>query len=333
MPLNSFLMHTLDELQSLYATYLIENSYKQTPISLYEPVNYILSLGGKRLRPLFSLMAFELYDHKIDKALCIAHAVEVFHNFTLVHDDIMDQAEMRRGKLTVHSKYGVNTGILSGDVMLILAYESLLRFKVPSSIPSLVHIFNQFAREVCEGQEMDMLFETSSEVTLSAYEKMISLKTAVLLAGALKMGAIAAGANDKDADKLYHFGLNIGIAFQIQDDYLDTFGTQAQVGKQIGGDIIQNKKTYLILKALSLGNRLQKQTLTDLFDSKNGISAEEKIQKVTDILKELNIPKEAKIRKQYYFDLAMKSLDEIQVLPEKKELLRKVAFQLLDREN
>ena len=326
-------MHTLDELQSLYATYLKEHNYHQEPMTLYEPVNYILSLGGKRLRPLFSLMAFELFEKDTQKALCIAHAIEVFHNFTLVHDDIMDQAEMRRGKLTVHAKYGVNSGILSGDVMLILAYESLLQFHAQEKIPALVRIFNQFAREVCEGQEMDMLFETSSEVTLSAYEKMISLKTAVLLAGALKMGAIAAGANDKDADKLYHFGLNIGIAFQIQDDYLDTFGTQAQVGKQIGGDIIQNKKTYLILKALSLGNRLQKKTLTDLFDSKNGISAEEKIQKVTDILKELNIPKEAKIRKQYYFDLAMKSLDEIQVLPEKKELLRKVAFQLLDREN
>ncbi|MEY3323268.1 MAG: hypothetical protein RLZZ417_2851 [Bacteroidota bacterium] len=326
-------MHTLDELQSLYATYLKEHNYHQEPMTLYEPVNYILSLGGKRLRPLFSLMAFELFEKDTQKALCIAHAIEVFHNFTLVHDDIMDQAEMRRGKLTVHAKYGVNSGILSGDVMLILAYESLLQFYAQEKIPALIRIFNQFAREVCEGQEMDMLFETSSEVTLSAYEKMISLKTAVLLAGALKMGAIAAGANDKDADKLYHFGLNIGIAFQIQDDYLDTFGTQAQVGKQIGGDIIQNKKTYLILKALSLGNRLQKQTLTDLFDSKNGISAEEKIQKVTDILKELNIPKEAKIRKQYYFDLAMKSLDEIQVLPEKKELLRKVAFQLLDREN
>ena len=326
-------MHTLDELQSLYATYLNENSYKKEPISLYEPVNYILSLGGKRLRPLFSLMAFELYDNKIDKALCIAHAVEVFHNFTLVHDDIMDQAEMRRGKLTVHSKYVVNTGILSGDVMLILAYESLLRFKVPANIPSLVHIFNQFAREVCEGQEMDMLFESSSEVTLAAYEKMISLKTAVLIAGALKMGAIAAGATESDALKLYDFGLNIGVAFQIQDDYLDTFGSQAQVGKQIGGDIIQNKKTFLILKALELGNQHQKQDLLDLFNTENVLTPQEKVKKVTAILTELNIPDEAKRRKQYYFEKGMKSLEEVQVMTEKKELLRKVAFQLLEREN
>jgi geranylgeranyl diphosphate synthase type II len=326
-------MNTLDELHALYATYLKENIYHQEPATLYEPVNYILSLGGKRLRPLFTLMAFELFDRNIKKALCIAHAVEVFHNFTLVHDDIMDQADMRRGKLTVHTKYGVNAGILSGDVMLILAYESLLRFQMSDKIPNLVRVFNQFAREVCEGQEMDMLFETSSEVTLSTYEKMISLKTGVLLAGALKMGAIAAGSTNDDAEKLYHFGLNIGVAFQIQDDYLDTFGTEAQVGKQIGGDIIQNKKTFLILKALSLGNTHQKQTLMDLFDPKNGISGQEKINKVTEILRELSIPQEAKLRKQYYFELAMKSLDEVQVLQEKKELLRKVAFQLLEREN
>jgi geranylgeranyl diphosphate synthase type II len=245
----------------------------------------------------------------------------------------MDQAEMRRGKLTVHAKYGVNTGILSGDVMLILAYESLLRFKVPASIPSLVHIFNQFAREVCEGQEMDMLFESSSEVTLVAYEKMISLKTAVLIAGALKMGAIAAGATESDALKLYDFGLNIGVAFQIQDDYLDTFGSQAQVGKQIGGDIIQNKKTFLILKALELGNQHQKQDLLDLFNSENDFLPREKVKKVTAILTELNIPDEAKRRKQFYFEKGMKSLEEVQVMAEKKELLRKVAFQLLEREN
>lgn len=326
-------MNTLDELQSLYATYLNENIYHQEPASLYEPVNYILSLGGKRLRPLFSLMAFELYDNKIDKALCIAHAVEVFHNFTLVHDDIMDQAEMRRGKLTVHSKYGVNTGILSGDVMLILAYESLLQFQVPTKIPGLVRVFNQFAREVCEGQEMDMLFETSSAITLSDYEKMISLKTAVLLAGALKMGAIAAGATESDALNLYDFGLNIGVAFQIQDDYLDTFGSQAQVGKQIGGDIIQNKKTFLILKAMDLGNNIQKQELLDLFNNKNSLTAQEKVIRVTAILTELNIPEEAKLRKQYYFEKGMRSLEEVQVLAEKKALLKKVAFQLLEREN
>jgi geranylgeranyl diphosphate synthase type II len=217
--------------------------------------------------------------------------------------------------------------------MLILAYESLLRFKVPGSIPSLVHIFNQFAREVCEGQEMDMLFESSSEVTLAAYEKMISLKTAVLIAGALKMGAIAAGATESDALKLYDFGLNIGVAFQIQDDYLDTFGSQAQVGKQIGGDIIQNKKTFLILKALELGNHRQKQDLLDLFNTENVLTPQEKVKKVTAILNELNIPDEAKRRKQYYFEKGMKSLEEVQVMTEKKELLRKVAFQLLEREN
>lgn len=326
-------MNTLDELQALYATYLKENIYHQEPATLYEPVNYILSLGGKRLRPLFSLMAFELYDRNIKKALCIAHAVEVFHNFTLVHDDIMDQADMRRGKLTVHAKYGVNAGILSGDVMLILAYESLLQFQVPTKIPGLVRVFSQFAREVCEGQEMDMLFETSSAITLSDYEKMISLKTAVLLAGALKMGAIAAGATESDVLKLYDFGLNIGVAFQIQDDYLDTFGSQAQVGKQIGGDIIQNKKTFLILKAMDLANNIQKQELLDLFNNKNRFTAQEKVKRVTSILTELNIPEEAKLRKQYYFEKGMRSLEEVQVLAEKKELLRKVAFQLLEREN
>ncbi|MBU6167650.1 MAG: polyprenyl synthetase family protein [Bacteroidetes bacterium] len=326
-------MHTLDELQSLYATYLNKNSYNQEPATLYEPVNYILSLGGKRLRPLLSLMAFELYDTKIEKALCIAHSVEVFHNFTLVHDDIMDQAEMRRGKITVHSKYGINTGILSGDVMLILAYESLLHFQIPAKIPSLVRIFNQFAREVCEGQEMDMLFESSSDVSLQAYEKMISLKTAVLLAGALKMGAIAAGSTESDALHLYDFGLNIGIAFQIQDDYLDTFGTQAQVGKQIGGDIIQNKKTFLILKAMEVGNPEQKQQLLDLFNPINHLPATEKIERVTSILSDLNIPEMANQRKQYFFERGIRSLEEVQVLDEKKSLLKKIAFQLLEREN
>jgi geranylgeranyl diphosphate synthase type II len=326
-------MHTLDELQARYATYLHKNSYYQEPVTLYEPVNYILSLGGKRLRPLLSLMAFELFDGNIENALCIAHSVEVFHNFTLVHDDIMDRAEMRRGKKTVHSKYGINAGILSGDVMLILAYESLLNFRIPDKIPSLVRIFNQFAREVCEGQEMDMLFETSSNVTLEAYEKMISLKTAVLLAGALKMGAIAAGSTESDALHLYDFGLNIGIAFQIQDDYLDTFGTQAQVGKQIGGDIIQNKKTFLILKAMEVGNPEKKEKLLDLFNPVNDMPVKEKIEAVTSILSELNIPDLANQRKQYYFEKGISSLKEVQVLDEKKSLLRNIAFQLLEREN
>jgi geranylgeranyl diphosphate synthase type II len=245
----------------------------------------------------------------------------------------MDRAEMRRGKKTVHSKYGINAGILSGDVMLILAYESLLNFRIPDKIPSLVRIFNQFAREVCEGQEMDMLFETSSNVTLEAYEKMISLKTAVLLAGALKMGAIAAGSTESDALHLYDFGLNIGIAFQIQDDYLDTFGTQAQVGKQIGGDIIQNKKTFLILKAMEVGNPEKKEKLLDLFNPVNDMPVKEKIEAVTSILSELNIPDLANQRKQYYFEKGISSLKEVQVLDEKKSLLRNIAFQLLEREN
>jgi geranylgeranyl diphosphate synthase type II len=326
-------MHTLGELQELYASYLSEHDYRQNPNTLYEPVSYILSLGGKRLRPLFSLMAFDLFEQgNIQSALCIAHAVEVFHNFTLVHDDIMDQADLRRGRLTVHAKYGLNTGILSGDVMLILAYESMLQFHNPQIIPELIRVFNQFAREVCEGQEMDLSFETSSEVTLEEYEKMISLKTAVLLGGALKMGALASGAACDEAEKLYLFGLNIGIAFQIQDDYLDTFGTEAQVGKQIGGDIIQNKKTFLIIKALALGNNNQREALNDLLHPDATCSGQEKIQKVTAILEDLHIPEEAKRRKHYFFEEAMKNLNDVRVPTERKKLLKDVALQLLERD-
>ena len=257
-------MLKLPDLQETFQKYLKENIFNQTPQELYQPVNYILKLGGKRLRPVILLMSYNLFKETVEKALPAAFAIEIFHNFSLLHDDIMDEAPLRRGQPTVHIKYDVNTGILSGDVMLIYAYQYILQLEDQSNIPALMRIFNKVAIEVCEGQQYDMNFETSQEVKIVDYLKMIELKTSVLLAGAMKMGAVIAGAPEKDANHLYEFGKNIGIAFQLQDDILDTFGDPEKFGKKVGGDIAQNKKTYLLLKAMELAKGSRKQALSDL---------------------------------------------------------------------
>ena len=325
-------MRTISEYQDLISRHFESIKYQKEPNNLYEPIRYILSLGGKRLRPVLTLMATEVFDVDCQKALAAATAVEVFHNFSLIHDDIMDDAPLRRGNETVHEKWNINTGILSGDAMLILAYQYFEAYE-PKIFQELAKLFSKTALEVCEGQQYDVDFETRDDVTIPEYLKMIQYKTAVLVGAAMKMGAIVAETSAENANAIYDFGLNLGLAFQLQDDYLDTFGSQAQVGKQIGGDIIQNKKTFLILKALAIGNEDQKQDLLDLFNTENDLLPQEKVKKVTAILTELNIPDEAKRRKQYYFEKGMKSLEEVQVMAEKKELLRKVAFQLLEREN
>ncbi|MFK8104543.1 MAG: polyprenyl synthetase family protein, partial [Saprospiraceae bacterium] len=220
-------------LKQIFDDYIATNEFKQAPVALYEPINYIFSLGGKRLRPLLLLMGYNLFGERVEEALPAAFAIEIFHNFSLLHDDIMDEAPLRRGKPSVHVKYNVNTGILSGDVMLIYAYQYLARLSVLPRYAKIVELFNQLAIDVCEGQQYDMNFEEEEQVALSAYLKMIELKTAALIGGALGMGAVIGGASEKDMEQLMQFGRNIGIAFQIQDDILDTFGDPEKFGKKV----------------------------------------------------------------------------------------------------
>lgn len=245
-------MHTLPFLLAKINDYAASHPFPGAPPGLYEPCDYILALGGKRLRPALLLMAYALFRDDVERAVPPAWAVELFHNFSLVHDDIMDAAPLRRGQPTVHTRWNTTTGILSGDVMLIYAYRHLAAFDEREIVPDLLHTFNRVATEVCEGQQLDVDFETRPDVTLPEYIRMIELKTAVLLGAALEMGALCARASSDDIEHLYQFGRTAGIAFQIQDDLLDTYGDPEKFGKQVGGDILQNKKTYLVLKALEV---------------------------------------------------------------------------------
>ncbi len=320
-------MRSLSDYQNIFQSYLSQHAFNQEPQELYEPVNYILSLGGKRLRPLLALMGYELFDEDISKALPIAAAVEIFHNFTLLHDDIMDQAPLRRGKPTVHAKYGINTGILSGDVMVIFAYEFLN--KIPH--PKLLSIFNKMAIEVCEGQQYDMNFETRNDVTISEYIRMIELKTSVLIAAAFQMGALAGGATEEVAQHLYEFGRNVGIAFQIQDDILDTFGDPEKFGKKVGGDIVQNKKTYLVLKSYELGNPEQTDALHQLMNTPTTDEAL-KITNVKNIYNQLKIRELAEKVMDDYLNIAFKNIDDTPLSIEKKNYLKTWANELMMRE-
>jgi len=324
-------MQTLRQFQKLFQTYLQDNQFNSAPKELYEPVNYILSIGGKRIRPVLTLMSHALFDAKIKESLPAAFAVEVFHNFTLLHDDIMDEAPLRRGKPTVHMKYNVNTGILSGDVMMIAAYDFLSKIKDESKIPALFRLFNKTAIEVCEGQQYDMNFETSQEVKIIDYLKMIELKTSVLIAGAMKMGAVIADAPEEDANHLYEFGKNIGIAFQLQDDILDTFGDPEKFGKKVGGDIAQNKKTYLLLRAMELAKGPRKQALSDLMIG-DYIEESAKIKAITQIYTDLGIREDAEELKEKYLQKAFEHLKAVQVPEENKEELNLLANELMGRE-
>jgi geranylgeranyl diphosphate synthase type II len=249
-------MRIISEYQDLISRHFESIKYQKEPNNLYEPIRYILSLGGKRLRPVLTLMATEVFDVDCQKALAAATAVEVFHNFSLIHDDIMDDAPLRRGNKTVHEKWNINTGILSGDAMLILAYQYFEEYE-PHIFRELAKLFSQTALEVCEGQQYDVDFETRYDVTIPEYLKMIQYKTAVLVGAAMKMGAIVAETSAENANNIYDFGLNLGLAFQLQDDYLDAFGNPETFGKQVGGDIIENKKTYLYLKAMEFANTIK----------------------------------------------------------------------------
>ena len=259
-------MHSIYQYQEFISEYLESQYETKEPRNLYEPIHYILKLGGKRMRPVLTLMSAEVFDADYKLALPAALAVEVFHNFSLVHDDIMDDAPLRRGNATVHEKWDTNTAILSGDAMLILAYQYFEKYKT-DVFRDLAQLFSKTALEVCEGQQWDVDFETRTDVSIPEYLKMIEYKTAVLVAAAMKMGAIVAETSNKNAELIYDFGLNLGLAFQLQDDYLDCFGNPETFGKQVGGDIIENKKTYLYLKAIEFATSEQKAQLLQLFSN------------------------------------------------------------------
>jgi len=323
-------MLSVEDLQELFLKYLKNELFVQSPKELYEPVNYILQLGGKRLRPVLLLMGANLFSEEIDHALPAALAIEIFHNFSLVHDDIMDEAELRRGQPTVHIKYGQNAGILSGDAMLILTYQYLNQLKNPGQLSAILAIFNQLAIEVCEGQQYDMNFETQESVEIAAYLKMIELKTSVLIAGGLKIGALIGGAAEEDANELYEFGRHIGIAFQLQDDILDTFGDPEKFGKKVGGDIAQNKKTFLLLKSLEQAKGQDREDLmAALSDSTN---PSQKIEQVTRIYQNLKVQEQASELMEDYLEKAFIHLDRVKVEKSRKIFLQNLANQLMMRE-
>lgn len=323
-------MKTLEELREIIGNSILNIDLNRNPRELYDPISYTLSLGGKRLRPALCLLACDMVGGNVNAALKPAIGIEVFHNFTLLHDDIMDNAEIRRGQQTVHKRWDDNVAILSGDTMMALAYEYIMQ--APVAYRSKVFsVFNQTAIEVCEGQQFDMNFETRDDVSIDEYLNMIRLKTAVLVAGSLKIGAIIGGADEQTAEKLYKFGEHIGIAFQLKDDLLDVFSDVEKFGKATGGDIISNKKTYLYLKAFELATGDDLSKLSELFSSK-AIDANEKVRKVKAIYERLNIQQETELKIEDYYQQAKKYLAEIDLDKEKKSELVKFAESLKSRE-
>ncbi|QXP51312.1 polyprenyl synthetase family protein [Cellulophaga sp. HaHa_2_95] len=322
-------MQRIEDYRKEFIAYLEENTKLEEPINLYEPINYILALGGKRLRPILTLMTADIFGSDYKKALDAALAVEVFHNFSLVHDDIMDDAPLRRGKATVHEKWDINTGILSGDAMLINAYQLFENYE-GEVFRSLAKLFSKTAIEVCEGQQYDVDFETRDDVTIPEYLKMIEYKTAVLVGAAMKMGAIIANASLEGQNSIYEFGRNLGIAFQLQDDYLDAFGDPKTFGKQVGGDIIENKKTFLYLKAIAHSAPEQVRELEHLF-SIQPADATEKIETVKSIFIESGAAERTKEEIAIYTEKAFVVLTKLEISEEKKLLLKKFGESLMQR--
>ena len=322
---------TAKEIQQLVAAKIDGLNWKTEPYNLYEPIEYVLSLGGKRIRPVFALLACQLFDDDLEKALNPAIAIEVFHNFTLLHDDIMDKAEMRRNHPTVHTKWNENTAILSGDAMLIKAYQLLAQCD-PEILKPILDVFSQTSIEVCEGQQLDMDFETRQDVSIDEYINMIRLKTAILLAGSLKIGAICGGASEKEAALLYRFGIDIGIAFQLKDDYLDVYGDPDLFGKNIGGDIYCNKKTFLLINALEKADENTCSKLRYLINHETS-DRKEKIKAVTALYDALDLRSHTEREMQHYYENATLSLKELPVPEAKKRELATFAENLLYREN
>jgi len=323
-------MHSITAYQEQFLNYLESQKILKEPINLYQPITYILGLGGKRMRPILTLMATEVFDVDYKKALPAATAVEVFHNFSLVHDDIMDDAPLRRGKETVHEKWNLNTGILSGDAMLILAYQYFENYE-PTIFRDLAKLFSKTALEVCEGQQYDVDFEIRDDVSIPEYLKMIEFKTAVLVGAAMKMGAIIAETSEENGNLIYDFGLNLGIAFQLQDDYLDCFGNPETFGKQVGGDIIENKKTYLYLKAIEFAKSEEREQLLHLYS----IQPSDNSEKIESVKEFFNQTGASKATQQAIEDFTMKAFDtlnKMQIAEDKKMVLRAFGEKLMKRE-
>jgi geranylgeranyl diphosphate synthase type II len=322
-------MQPIKHYQELITNHFQEISLLKEPRNLYEPIQYILDLGGKRLRPVLTLMATDVFDGDTKKALAAATAVEVFHNFSLIHDDIMDDAPLRRGNETVHEKWNINTGILSGDAMLILAYQYFESYE-PKIFQELAKLFSKTALEVCEGQQYDVDFEQRDDVTIPEYLKMIEYKTAVLVGAAMKMGAIVAETSEENKNLIYNFGLNLGLAFQLQDDYLDAFGDPETFGKQVGGDIIENKKTYLYLKALEFSTTSEKEQLLHLFSIQPNDNSD-KINSVKELFNATGSSQATQKAIQDYTFKAFDTLEKMNVSDEKKTLLKAFGEKLMSR--
>jgi len=323
-------MHSLEQLQTIISAEIDKYVEQIKEENLYLPVKYIINIGGKRMRPALMLFSCDMFGGKIEEAIAPAIGVEVFHNFTLMHDDIMDEAPLRRGHQTVHHKWNTSNAILSGDVMFVMGYQLMCKVR-HEILPEVLSVFSQTATEVCEGQQLDMDFEQRSDVTIKEYIEMIRLKTSVLLAGSLKIGGIIAGASKSDVDNIYNFGEHIGIAFQLQDDLLDAYGEAAKFGKQVGGDILANKKTYLLLKAFEKASPNQIDELEKLASNGNS-HPQDKISATIGIYNELDIRGETEQIMNQYFDSAMKFLHAVNVAPERKAQMISFAEKLLIRE-
>ena len=322
-------MQNIEAYQRSFLSSLEDFAQEKEPKNLYEPVNYILKLGGKRLRPVLTLMTTEIFGGNVNDAMNAALSVEVFHNFSLIHDDIMDDAPLRRGQATVHEKWDLNTGILSGDAMLILAYQLFENYE-PSIFQALAKLFSKTALEVCEGQQYDIDFETRNDVTIPEYLKMIEYKTAVLVGAAMKMGAIVAQASLEDQEGIYDFGRYLGIAFQLQDDYLDAFGNPETFGKQVGGDIIENKKTYLYLKAMEFASTEDKIAISNWFISQPEDTSE-KVETVKQLFTETGSEAATKQAVEDYTQKAFSVLENLNLSADKKTILKQFGTGLMTR--
>jgi geranylgeranyl diphosphate synthase type II len=320
-------MQRFEDLAKQFAVHFNNRHFPEQPSTLYDADEYFLGIGGKRIRPVLCLMGNELFDEIKPDAYQVATAIELFHNFTLIHDDIMDNAPLRRNMPTVHEKYGASTALLAGDVMLVVAYDYLLKIK-PEYLRKIANLFGRTAREVCEGQQLDMDFEKREQVGMEEYIHMIELKTSVLVAASLRMGGVLGGAGERNLHHLYEFGRNLGIAFQVQDDYLDCFGDPAKFGKQAGGDIVANKKTFLLIKALESADPERLSALKALLAG----NSSDKVQQVLDIFHYLKVDQWAFDLKDHYLNEAYRHLDEIAVVSDRKVPLQELAQFLVQRE-
>ena len=323
-------MKTSNEILSSINAFIEQLPYERKPFSLYEPIQYVLSLGGKRIRPVLMLLSYQLYKDEPEQILMPAVALETYHNYTLLHDDLMDHADLRRGQATVHKRWGENTAILSGDSMLVLAYERMA--KVPADkLATILSLFTETALEIGEGQQYDMEFEHRDDVREEEYIEMIRLKTSVLLACAMKMGAILAGASDEDADNLYKYGEQVGLAFQLQDDLLDVYGDPSVFGKAIGGDITSNKKTYMLINAFLRANDIQRLALSRWISAK-GFDRQEKVTAVTRLYDRIGIRQLCEEKINYYFEQAKQYLACINVPAERKPPLIDFTNEMMHRD-